>query len=68
MGGQWVETKREFVGERVGTPRWVTSPPFEVDNVAGDSEQAWRRMTNQFIRDDARAEQQIAAARKACGG
>ena len=67
-GGEWVVTKREFVGERVGKPAWHHSPPYEVQNVAYDSEHAWRAMTASYVRRNAQAERQIGEAATACAG
>jgi len=68
VGGKWVETKREFVGDRVGKPAWVESPPYEVQSVAYDADRAWNAMTASFVRRNSQAEQQIADAARACGG
>ncbi len=68
QGGQWVVTKRELIGERVGKPTWHHSPPYEVQDVAFDSGHAWRAMTANYVRRNAQAERQIAQAATACAG
>lgn len=67
IDGAWVVTKREFVAERLGKPRFVESEPYEVQDVAYDGERAWRSMSARFIRANADAERRIAEASKACG-
>jgi hypothetical protein len=66
--GQWVETRREFVGERVGKPTWRTSPEVFVADPDKETEYAWRHMSGGFTQSNAAAERRIEAAQKACGG
>jgi hypothetical protein len=68
VDGAWVETKREFAGERVGKPRYVESAPYEVQDVRYDAERAWRTMTASYTRSNAAAERQIGESMRACGG
>lgn len=66
--GQWVETRREFIGQRIGPPTWDTSPSYEVQNVDYDSRRAWVEMTAKYARLNAAAERQIADAMSGCAG
>ncbi|NJD28355.1 MAG: hypothetical protein FIA92_08665 [Chloroflexi bacterium] len=68
IDGAWVETKREFAGERVGKPRYVESVSYDVQDVRYDANRAWITMSTPFTRRNSAAERQIAEAMRACGG
>jgi hypothetical protein len=68
LNGEWVETKREFVAERIGRPSYVESAPYEVQDIGYDAERAWHTMTASYTRANAAAERQIGEAMKACAG
>ena len=68
VDGQWVVTAREVVGERLGSPRWVDSRPFEMVDPAHEATRAWHLLTNEFNTRNRRSQQQVQRLEQACAG